>query len=137
MPQNPGNPDTYFLLLPNGEEEGPYTLRELKEMLQQDLIAADSQVRSSACGCPLHLDELLHDGQVGTLDEITGLDGLRGFSLVHFFADVFRRHTKEEVLNGDVCFTCDCEVSIFNTVAVQAAELRERLRKYEEAENAH
>lgn len=105
MPQNPGNPDTYFLLLPNGEEEGPYTLRELKEMLQQDLIAADSQVRSSACGCPLHLDELLHDGQVGTLDEITGLDGLRGFSLVHFFADVFRRHTKEEVLEIFCCGT--------------------------------
>lgn len=43
-------------------------------------------------------------------------------------------HTKEEVLNGDVCFACDCEVSILNTVAIQAAELRERLRKYEDME---
>ena len=43
-------------------------------------------------------------------------------------------HTKEEVLNGDVCFACDCEVAILNTVAVQAAELRERLRKYEQYE---
>lgn len=43
-------------------------------------------------------------------------------------------HTKKEVLDGDMCFACDCEVSILNTVAIQAAELREQLRKYEEAE---
>ena len=78
MPQQNAEQATYYLLLPNGEQEGPYTLQELKEMLQQDLISAESQVRSSCCGSPLHLDELLHDGQTDTLDEITGLDGLRG-----------------------------------------------------------
>ena len=43
-------------------------------------------------------------------------------------------HTKEDVLNGDICFVCDCEVAVLNVVAVQAAEMRERLRKFEEAE---
>ncbi len=105
MPQADTQQATYFLLLPNGEEEGPYTLRELREMLQRDLISAESQVRSSTCGCPLHLDELLHDGKSDTLDEITGLDGLRGFSLGHFFADVFRRHSREEVLQVFCCGT--------------------------------
>lgn len=43
-------------------------------------------------------------------------------------------HTKEEVLNGDMCMACDCEVSILNTVAIQAAELRNWLKKYEDQE---
>ncbi len=105
MPQDTAQLPTYYLLLPNGEQEGPYTLRELKEMLQQDLISAESQVRSSTCGCPLHLDELLHDGKTATLDEITGLDGLRGFSTSRFFSDVFRRHSRDEVLEVFCCGT--------------------------------
>ncbi len=95
----------YYLLLPNGEQEGPYSLKELSEMLQQDLISSDAQVRSATCGCPLHLDELLHDAQPNTIDEITGLNGLRGFSLGHFFADVFRRHSRDEVLEVFCCGT--------------------------------
>ena len=43
-------------------------------------------------------------------------------------------HTKEDVLNGDVCMACDCEVAILNTVAIQAAELRNWLKKYEDME---
>ena len=105
MPQNSAPQATYYLLLPNGEQEGPYSLRELKEMLQQELISADSELRSSTCDCPMQLDELLHDGKVATLDEITGLDGLRGFSLGHFFADVFRRHSREEALEIFCCGT--------------------------------
>lgn len=95
----------YYLQLPNGEQEGPYSLRELREMLHRDLIAPDAQVRSTECGCPLHLDELLHESQTNTIDEITGLNGLRGFSLWHFFADVFRRHHRDEVLEVFCCGT--------------------------------
>lgn len=107
MTQETNKLPTYYLLLPDGEKEGPYTLRELKEMLQRDLISADSQVSNSECGCPLHLDELLHDGKTGTIDDITGLDGLRGFSIGHFFADVFRRHSREEVLEVFCCGTAE------------------------------
>lgn len=95
----------YYLLLVNGEQEGPYSLKELREMLQQDLISPEAQVRSATCGCPLHLDELLHDSQPNTIDDITGLNGLRGFSLGHFFADVFRRHSRDEVLEVFCCGT--------------------------------
>ena len=42
--------------------------------------------------------------------------------------------TEENILHGDVCSGCDCEVAILNVLAIQAAELRERLKKYEDAE---
>lgn len=45
-------------------------------------------------------------------------------------------HTKEDVLTGDICMVCDCEVAILNTVAVQAAELRSWLKKHEDASDA-
>lgn len=95
----------YYLLLPNGEQEGPYSLKELREMLQRELISADAEVRSRHCGCTLHLDELLHEAQTNTIDEITGLNGLRGFSPWHFFADVFRRHSRDEILEVFCCGT--------------------------------
>ena len=86
MPKPQETEPRYYLILTDGEQEGPYSIRELREMLQRDLISAESQVRSTECGCPLILDELLHETQTNTIDEITGLNGLRGFSLWHFFA---------------------------------------------------
>ena len=97
--------DTYFIQLSNGEQDGPYSLIELKEMLQKGIICVETEIRSSKCGCPLHLDELLHHGQTDTIDDITGLNGLGGFSLWHFFADVFRRHSRDEVLEVFCCGT--------------------------------
>ena len=97
--------ETYHILLPNGEQDGPYTLQELQEMHRSCLITADTEIRSSKCGCPLRVDELLHPSEKGTLDDITGLNGLGGFSLWHFFADVFRHHSREEVLDIFCCGT--------------------------------
>ena len=105
MPKPQETEPRYYLILTDGEQEGPYSIRELREMLQRDLISAESQVCSTECGCPLILDELLHETQTNTIDEITGLNGLRGFSLWHFFADVFRRHDREEVLEVFCCGT--------------------------------
>ena len=97
--------ETYHILLPNGEQDGPYTLQELQEMHRSGLITANTEIRSSKCGCPLRVDELLHPSEKGTLDDITGLNGLGGFSLWHFFADVFRHHSREEVLDIFCCGT--------------------------------
>ena len=105
MQKQPDTEPRYYLLLTDGEQEGPYSIRELREMLERDLISAESQVRSTECECPLILDELLHETQTNTIDEITGLTGLRGFSLWHFFADVFRRHDRDEVLEVFCCGT--------------------------------
>lgn len=105
MPKQQETEPRYYLILTDGEQEGPYSIRELREMLQRDLISAESQVRSTECGCPLILDELLHETQTNTIDEITGLNGLRGFSLWHFFADVFRRHDRDEILEVFCCGT--------------------------------
>ncbi len=105
MPKPQETEPRYYLILTDGEQEGPYSIRELREMLQRDLISAESQVRSTECGCPLMLDELLHETQTNTIDEITGLNGLRGFSLWHFFADVFRRHDRDEILEVFCCGT--------------------------------
>ena len=105
MPKPQETEPRYYLILTDGEQEGPYSIRELREMLQRDLISAESQVRSTECECPLILDELLHETQTNTIDEITGLNGLRGFSLWHFFADVFRRHDRDEILEVFCCGT--------------------------------
>ena len=118
MPESAKTTTRYYLLLHHGEEDGPYTLHELREMLNRELISADAQVRSTGCGTPLHLDELLHEHQTNTIDEITGLDGLRGFSLWHFFADVFRRHHRDEVL---VVFCCGTHATTPPLHAVSSA----------------
>ncbi len=97
--------ETYHILLPNGEHDGPYSLQELQEMHRSGLITADTEIRSSRCGCPLRVDELLHHSTKGTIDDITGLNGLGGFSLWHFFADVFRHHSRDEVLDIFCCGT--------------------------------
>lgn len=39
----------------------------------------------------------------------------------------------EDVMEGACIEGCDCPLAILYTVAVQAAELRERLKKYEDA----
>lgn len=47
--------------------------------------------------------------------------------------------TADDVRDGGSCSCeseCDCEVSILNIVAIQAAELRERLKYYENKEDA-
>ena len=105
MPNNSETRVEYYLLLSDGEEEGPYSISELREMLQRDLISADTEIRQAGKKESIHLDDLLHGNYRGALDDITGLKGLGGFSIWHFFADVFRRHSKEEVLEVFCCGT--------------------------------
>ncbi len=95
----------YYLQLPQGELEGPYTVKELREMLQRELIAADDLVKETGSGTTCHVDELLNSREVNALDDFTGLKGLGGFSLWNFFADVFRRHSREELLETFCCGT--------------------------------
>lgn len=44
--------------------------------------------------------------------------------------------TPHAVLFGDSCCECDCPLAVLNVVAIQAAELRSRLKEYEDAEDA-
>lgn len=41
------------------------------------------------------------------------------------------KHTPEEIMDG-ACMECDCPFAILYTVATQAAELREKLKEYED-----
>lgn len=95
----------YYLMLPNGEQEGPYSLKELREMLQRELINADMQVREHGTDKIQAVDELLNGAVSNAIDDITGLSGLSTFSLRHFFSDVFRRHSREELLEVFCCGT--------------------------------
>lgn len=97
--------ENYFIQLPNGEQDGPYVLNELREMLNQGIITPETEIHGSKSTAPRPLDDLLHHGQTDTIDDITGLNGLGGFSLAHFFADVFRHHSREEVLDIFCCGT--------------------------------
>lgn len=105
MPADKRQEIIYYILLPHGEEEGPYSLKELREMLRRDLISSDVQLRKTGCKRIYHLDEAFNEAEATALDDITGLQGLGGFSLRHFFADVFRRHSREEVLEVFCCGT--------------------------------
>jgi len=42
-------------------------------------------------------------------------------------------HSSEDILGG-ACSRCSCEVAVMNAVAIQAAELRTRLKEYEDTE---
>lgn len=95
----------YYLQLPHGEQEGPYSLKELREMLQRDLIAGDTPVRKDGEHEEVLLEDLLNAAAPNTLDDITGLKGLSSFSLWHFFSDVFRHHRREEILEVFCCGT--------------------------------
>ena len=79
MPNNTETRVEYYLLLSDGEEEGPYSISELREMLQRDLISADTEIRQAGKKESIHLDDLLHGNYRGALDDITGLKGLGGF----------------------------------------------------------
>lgn len=95
----------YFLQLPRGEQEGPYSLKELREMAERDLVPADAEVRAAGEAESMPLEELLNDPGESAIDNITGLNGVGAFSLWRFFADVFRRHSREEVLEIFCCGT--------------------------------
>ncbi len=95
----------YYLQLPQGEQEGPYSLKELREMLQRELINADTEVREEGTEHTQAVDELLNGAVSNAIDDITGLSGISTFSLKHFFSDVFRRHSREELLEVFCCGT--------------------------------
>ena len=40
----------------------------------------------------------------------------------------------EDVMEGSCCMECDCELAVLNVLAIQAAELRHRLKQYEDLE---
>lgn len=42
----------------------------------------------------------------------------------------------KEILECGLCLECDCPVAVLNAVAIQAAELRARLKQYEDLEEA-
>lgn len=100
-----GEQATYYLHLPQGEQEGPYSLKELREMLQRDLISADTLVSENQGQPPRAVDAVLNASESNAIDGITGLSGLSTFSLGHFFSDVFRHHSKEELLEIFCCGT--------------------------------
>lgn len=105
MPSKAHDPARFFLLLSNGEQEGPYCLKELREMLQRDLINADTLILEHGHQAPRHLDEVLSDTEGNAIDDLTGLRGISTFSLGHFFSDVFRHHNRDELLEIFCCGT--------------------------------
>lgn len=64
-------------------------------------------------------------------------DGLEDVALADYIADHAKENFgctahREDVLNGDSCWECDCPLAVLNAVATQAAELRSRLKRYED-----
>ena len=64
-------------------------------------------------------------------------DGEENIDLCEYVAHLSAKHgcelTPESIMEGS-CMECDCEIGVLYVVAIQAAELRARLAKYEDAE---
>lgn len=66
-------------------------------------------------------------------------DGMEDVTLADYIVDHAKSDfecavNREDVINGDSCWECDCPLAVLNAVATQAAELRAKLKKYEDAE---
>jgi hypothetical protein len=68
-------------------------------------------------------------------------DGMEDVTLADYIVDHAKSDfecavNREDVINGDSCWECDCPLAVLNAVATQAAELRAKLKKYEDAEES-
>jgi hypothetical protein len=68
-------------------------------------------------------------------------DGMEDVTLADYIVDHAKSDfecavNREDVINGDSCWECDCPLAVLNATATQAAELRGRLKKYEDAEES-
>ncbi len=68
-------------------------------------------------------------------------DGMEDVTLADYIVDHAKSDfecavNREDVINGDSCWECDCPLAVLNAVATQAAELRSKLKKYEDAEES-
>lgn len=68
-------------------------------------------------------------------------DGMEDVTLADYIVDHAKSDfdcavNREDVINGDSCWECDCPLAVLNAVATQSAELRAKLKKYEDAEES-
>lgn len=87
-----------FFLLRNGETYGPYTVSQLKRMLEQGDISHDDYLWREGMSSRVSISAL---PGVGELEE-DSLPRLDSFSLAAFFSEVFKKHSTRDI---EECFS--------------------------------
>ena len=114
MPQMPApaaqpvsDPNLSYMVGVDGQQKGPFTLEQLHDMLLRGEITKESLVWAQGMSQWMPFSQVAggpSSGVVGgTLGSLTGLGGLRGFSLASFFSEIFKRHKPEEMVDFFCC----------------------------------
>ncbi|MBR1978807.1 MAG: DUF4339 domain-containing protein [Akkermansia sp.] len=87
----PPSPGGYTVLV-NGVPQGPYDLNQLRQLIQSGTIRPNDLVWQQG------MEQWLPLSQIVSIESMSGaLPSLAGFSIKHFFSEVFKHHSEDEL----------------------------------------
>lgn len=87
----PPSPGGYTVLV-NGVPQGPYDLNQLRQLIQSGAIRPNDLVWQQG------MEQWLPLSQIVSIESMSGvLPSLSGFSIKHFFSEVFKHHSEDEL----------------------------------------
>lgn len=102
---SPAEKRIYYVLI-GQEKSGPHTESTLREMLEEGKITPHNNVWAEGMPAWAPLQSVIPVSSSSTmshasnvLNNITGLGALDGFSLQHFFSEIFRHHSQDEIVD--------------------------------------
>lgn len=89
-----------------GEKRGPYSWEQMREMLRAGQVTGESLVWYEGLPNWVPLSTILHgdsDESTGIFGGITGLSGVKGFSMGAMLSGIFKHHTEKEMTDFFCC----------------------------------
>lgn len=89
-----------------GEKRGPYSWEQIREMLRTGQVSDESPIWYEGLPNWVPLSTILHgdsDEPSGIFGGITGLSGVKGFSIGAILGGIFKHHTEKEITDFFCC----------------------------------
>lgn len=89
-----------------GEKRGPYSWEQIREMLRTGQVSDESPIWYEGLPNWVPLSTILHgdgDEPSGIFGGITGLSGVKGFSIGSILGGIFKHHTEKEMTDFFCC----------------------------------
>lgn len=89
-----------------GEKRGPYSWEQIREMLRTGQVSDESPIWYEGLPSWVPLSTILHgdrDEPSGIFGGITGLSGVKGFSIGSILGGIFKHHTEKEMTDFFCC----------------------------------
>lgn len=89
-----------------GEKRGPYSWEQIREMLRTGQVSEESPIWYEGLPNWVPLSTILHgdgDEPSGIFGGITGLSGVKGFSIGSILGGIFKHHTEKEMTDFFCC----------------------------------